>query len=169
MNTRMLNGYRMLYRPEHKTCMKTENWSGYVYEHIYIVENELGRSLEIDEVVHHLDGNRNNNRKENLLLLSRGMHTRLHKWIEAGSDYSEGITGQSNINTCEICDITLQEKQKRYCSVECLEKGNDKKTKRPSKEILENDINNMSWIAIGKKYGVSDNAARKWAKKYGII
>jgi len=29
-------------------------------------------------------------------------------------------------------------------------------------------IDTMSWTAIGKKYGVSDNAVKKWARKYDI-
>jgi transposase-like protein len=40
---------------------------------------------------------------------------------------------------------------------------------RPSKEELSNMIENMTWVAIGKKYGVSDNAVRKWAKKYKLL
>jgi hypothetical protein len=30
-------------------------------------------------------------------------------------------------------------------------------------------MNNMSWVAIGNKFGVSNNAVRKWAKKYNLI
>jgi len=46
---------------------------------------------------------------------------------------------------------------------------NSRRAKRPTKEELEKDIEEMSWLAIGKKYGVSDNAVRKWAKAYKII
>ena len=31
------------------------------------------------------------------------------------------------------------------------------------------DIKIFSWCAIGRKYGVSDNAVRKWARSYDII
>jgi hypothetical protein len=27
----------------------------------------------------------------------------------------------------------------------------------------------MTWTAVGRKYGVSDRAVRKWAKQYGIL
>jgi len=27
----------------------------------------------------------------------------------------------------------------------------------------------MSWVAIASKYGVSDNAVRKWARSYGLL
>ena len=33
---------------------------------------------------------------------------------------------------------------------------------RPTREELKNLIRNESFLSIGKKYGVSDNAIRKW-------
>jgi len=39
----------------------------------------------------------------------------------------------------------------------------------PSSDELEEMIKTMSYCAIGRKYGVSDNAIRKWAKSYEII
>ena len=40
---------------------------------------------------------------------------------------------------------------------------------RPDAKQLANDLIELSWVSIGKKYNVSDNAVRKWAKSYGII
>lgn len=45
---------------------------------------------------------------------------------------------------------------------------NRRKVDRPSKEELEQLITNIPMISIAKKYGVSDNSVRKWAKSYGI-
>jgi hypothetical protein len=28
------------------------------------------------------------------------------------------------------------------------------------------DLREMSWLAVGAKYGVSDNAVRKWVRRY---
>ena len=55
-----------------------------------------------------------------------------------------------------------------FCSVKCSNKMR-RKVKRPSKEVLTADIESMSWLALGRKYGVSDNAVRKWARSYGIL
>jgi hypothetical protein len=44
-----------------------------------------------------------------------------------------------------------------------------RKVDRPSKKRLEKMIATMSWCAIGRKYDVSDNAVRKWAKGYELI
>jgi uncharacterized protein YjcR len=41
-----------------------------------------------------------------------------------------------------------------------------RKVQRPSYEQLLADVQAMSFLAIGKKYGVSDNAVRKWIRWY---
>ena len=38
----------------------------------------------------------------------------------------------------------------------------------PSKNELKSLLRNTSFVQIGKKYGVTDNAVRKWCKKYGL-
>jgi transposase-like protein len=50
----------------------------YVYEHRLIFEEYLGRLLEFDEVIHHLNGNKLDNRIENLFLMSRSEHSSEH-------------------------------------------------------------------------------------------
>ena len=40
------------------------------------------------------------------------------------------------------------------------------KVPRPSYEQLLADLAAMSWVAVGTKYGVSDNAVRKWLRRY---
>lgn len=173
---RMLNGYRVIYMPEHPKSMSNENWFGYIYEHIVIVEQYVGRSLQENEVVHHLDFNRANNRIENLLLLDRGQHSKLHAWLDRGAPIIER-DGMNWVNSekpkldeptyCKSCGKTLQEKQENFCSTECYSETR-RKVERPTKQQLEIDINSMSMVKVGEKYGVSDNAVRKWAKAYNL-
>jgi transposase-like protein len=41
-----------------------------------------------------------------------------------------------------------------------------RKVPRPPYEQLLKDVASMSFVAIGRKYGVSDNAVRKWIRWY---
>lgn len=70
---RMMAGrYLGILRPHHKFAYK----SGYVYLHRYIMELMLGRYLTPEEVVHHIDGNKENNEESNLMLFaSNSEHT----------------------------------------------------------------------------------------------
>jgi transposase-like protein len=43
-----------------------------------------------------------------------------------------------------------------------------RKVVRPSKEQLENLVMEIPLTKIGRQFGVSDNAVRKWCKSYGI-
>lgn len=52
--------------------------NSYVLEHRVVVENHLGRILGSDEVVHHINGDRKDNRLENLEVLSSTEHRRNH-------------------------------------------------------------------------------------------
>jgi len=52
--------------------------NGYVLMHRIVVENNLQRLLNADEVVHHRDGNKKNNKIENLEVKNFADHARLH-------------------------------------------------------------------------------------------
>lgn len=52
--------------------------SGKQWKHRMVMENHLGRKLSYDEVVHHKNGDRKDNRIENLEVMTRGKHSQLH-------------------------------------------------------------------------------------------
>lgn len=65
------DGYICIYSPEHPNKDKND----LVLEHRLIMEKHLGRYLTKKELVHHKDGNKKNNKIENLELMdSRGQH-----------------------------------------------------------------------------------------------
>lgn len=153
-NKRFLNGYVVIYEPDHASSMKSKNWRGYVYEHRFVVEKSIGRCLDKNEVVHHINGDKKDNRLCNLEILTRSSHAKHH------------VT-KTKEKRCETCGKVLKNKRSSRCR-KC--RGiYSRKVERPSKQTLMNEIENESFVSLGKKYGVSDNAVRKWAKAYGII
>ncbi|MBI2712577.1 MAG: HNH endonuclease [Bdellovibrio sp.] len=52
------------------------------YEHREIAEQILGRRLEKWEIVHHINGRRNDNRPSNLCVMDSRDHDRYHEWYD---------------------------------------------------------------------------------------
>jgi hypothetical protein len=81
--------------------------------------------------------------------------------------------------TCPGCGQTFTPTtmQHRYCSQNCwgmisrkrklgIPQRHLRKVERPSYEQLQEDVRTMSMLAVGRKYGVTDNAVRKWIRWY---
>lgn len=72
------SGYIYAYSPDHPNA--TKGPKGYIFEHRLVMENKLGRYLIKGEVVHHINGNKTDNRIENLMLFSsHSKHIKFHQ------------------------------------------------------------------------------------------
>jgi hypothetical protein len=69
-------GYRLVYAPE-----RTKGHP-YSYEHVLVAEETIGRRLKKNEHVHHLNGQKLDNRPENLLVCTQSEHRSLHRQLE---------------------------------------------------------------------------------------
>ena len=67
-------GYRQLLMPEHPRA----DSGGYVMEHIAVWEKETGIPVPMHCCIHHLNGNKADNRIQNLCLMQKTAHTVFH-------------------------------------------------------------------------------------------
>lgn len=67
-------GYRQVLMPEHKRA----DINGYVMEHIVIYEKETGIEVPPNCCIHHLNGIKDDNRIENLCMMTNSAHTVFH-------------------------------------------------------------------------------------------
>ena len=69
------SGYILIWKPKHPYC----DYHGYVREHRLVMEDCLGRILNPKEVIHHINENKEDNRRRNLKLFkNHAEHRKYH-------------------------------------------------------------------------------------------
>ena len=98
------DGYVLVYLPNHPRARRPRRI--YVLEHVIVVEQALGRSLRVGEVVHHKNGNKADKRPENLDVfacnarhLRHELTGRTPRWSEDGkARIQQGIEKAARMN-----------------------------------------------------------------------
>lgn len=119
-----------------------------------------GKELRLH--VDHKDRNWMDDRIENLRFLCPNCHSQTK-----GYSGSKGFTGLDAITNYRKY-IPRTPKTPSIPNWRTKDHISQRKVLRPSKETLEFDIKSNSFLALSKKYGVTDNAIRKWCKRYGL-
>jgi hypothetical protein len=143
-----------LKEPRCELCGQDENWRG----------------RRMSMILDHVNGVRNDNRLENLRIVCPNCAATL--------DTHCGRKARTipDLRACARCGNSFRPRYRdhRYCSRECgtrwdrtgVPRPAARTAERPSYEQLTAEVKRLGFCAVGRKYGVSDNAIRKWVRFY---
>jgi hypothetical protein len=140
--------------------------------------NDLPIPLEID----HIDGCHSNNTYENLRPICCNCHAQTDTYKGKNMMVCKNNTHKKpKVEPKPEPKIIHKDKQCQGCNkpidhrynqcIDCksktaFESGQHRKVERPSYEQLKEELKHTPMVHVAKKYGVSDNAVRKWLKQY---
>jgi hypothetical protein len=133
-------------------------------------QGELWRGRKMGLILDHVNGVRDDNRLENLRVVCPNCAATL--------DTHCGRKNRIDVERrCARCSTAFRANrpEQRYCSPACARryprrpaKANLKlrRVERPGHEQLLREVTAAGFAAVGRRYGVSDNAIRKWLRQY---
>ncbi len=119
-------------------------------------------------ILDHINGTRDDNRLENLRIVCPNCAATLDTHCSRNRVRTRGP------RTCSRCGAEFDPKQarQRYCSRNCGQRAPranrgvpnpaSRRVERPPYEQLIAETKQLGFSAVGRMYGVSDNAIRKW-------
>jgi len=133
-------------------------------------QGEIWRGARLALILDHINGVPDDHRFENLRILCPNCAATLSTHC-----------GRKNLmpvdpRECLRCgsEFTPNSTSQRYCSTKCgvrwdrrgRPRPGARRVERPPYEQLMGEIESSGYLAVGRKYGVSDNAIRKWVRAY---
>jgi len=136
--------------PECEMCGQDDEWRG--------------RRMAL--ILDHINGVPDDHRLENLRILCPNCAATLKTHC--------GRKNRRPPRPCERCGSEFQPKyrKQRFCSRECgsryrrASSVHQRLVDRPPYDVLKGEIAEYGYLGVGRKYGVSDNAVRKWVRFY---
>jgi hypothetical protein len=101
----------------------------------------------------HINGKPNDNRIENLRLICANCDSQLSTYAGRNKPHR---------HICMDCGEKASKGAIRCMNCYAL---SQRRVSRPSHSILKKEVEENGFSAVGRKYGVSDNAIRKWLRK----
>jgi hypothetical protein len=129
-------------------------------------QGEQWRGRRMAMILDHINGVGDDHRLENLQIVCPNCAATL-----------DTHCGRQNRHRhfCESCESEFlpNGSGQRWCSPKCagtrligVPKPETRKVARPPHAQLVREVHALGWSAVGRRYGVSDNAVRKWRRQY---
>jgi hypothetical protein len=130
-------------------------------------QGDRWRGLPMSLILDHVNGVRDDNRLENLRIVCPNCAATLE------THCGRNVNRTRPCSTCGA-EFTPAGSKQRHCSHRCGSRSEasrsaqraGRRVDRPPYEQLMAEIAATGWSAVGRKYGVSDNAIRKWVRAY---
>ena len=132
-------------------------------------QGEEWRGRRMSLILDHVNGVSDDNRLENLRIVCPNCNATLDTHCGRNA-------ALASERECRLCGTTFRPKhsRQRYCSRRCGMRAPKpsrpqphlRRVERPPYEQLLAEIAQLGYVGVGRKYGVSDNAIRKWRLAY---
>lgn len=153
--------------------------------------NTVWMGVDIPLEIHHIDGNKNNNQLDNLQFLCPNCHALTSNYrgknkgksnkivkknvnkeqkdifkIQSANNLSEKKSNKKKTKYCIDCGEPISAQATRC--IKCYDNYRLANVHMPSREYLKGAIRSKSFLSIGRDFNLTDNAIRRWCKKYDL-
>lgn len=134
------------------------------YECSICGQSAIQNGEQLTLILDHINGQNHDNRLSNLRQVCPNCNQQLETTNGKNIKHGERIHID---NKCVDCGKKITNKSTRCIKCERIHRALNE-PKQITRDNLKNLIRTMSFKTIGRLYGVSDNAVRKWCDKYGL-